>query len=59
MVRDTLEALMDGLAGSETCDAPRWRDFAAWAWGRLDEGGQEWVRDALTYKQKPWPLAGV
>lgn len=56
MVRDTIEALMEGRAGSPTVDEPGWRRFAEWAWGRLDDEGRAWVGRDVAWKGKPWPL---
>lgn len=58
MVRDTIEALMDELAGSPS-DAAGWRDFALFGFSRLNEEDQEWVRHAVAWKKKPWPLYGT
>jgi hypothetical protein len=57
MVRDTIEALMDELAGSPS-DATGWRNFAGFGFSRLSEDDKEWVRYAVAWKQKPWPLGG-
>ena len=56
ILRDTIAALMDGEAGDPTIDVPGWRDFARWGMDRLTTEQREWVRDALSYKKKEWPL---
>lgn len=56
VVRDIVEALQDGAAGSPTIDAPGWKRFAEWAWPTLGVDGQRWVRDAVRHREKPWPL---
>jgi hypothetical protein len=55
MVRDTIEALMDDLAGGVT-DVAGWRDFATFGFSRLNNEDQKWVREAVAYKDKPWPI---
>lgn len=55
MVRDICEALMDGLAGMD-CDEHGWRRVGSWAYARLTEEGQKWVKSAVAYKHKAWPL---
>lgn len=55
MVRDTVEALMDKLAGSPS-DAAGGRDFAVFGFSRLSEDDQEWVRHAVAWEKKSWPL---
>lgn len=57
ILRDTVEALMDGRAGSEAIDAPGWRDFLRWAWDRADAESREWVLRATAHKPGKWPLA--
>jgi len=59
MVRDTIEALMDDLAGSPTIDRPGWESFAHFGFSRLSQTDQAWVRQAVAYKDKPWPLKEV
>lgn len=56
IVRDTAEALMDGHAGSPTCDVPLWKDFLRWSQSRVSDIGLNWAIDNLRYKQKPWPV---
>jgi hypothetical protein len=55
IVRDTVQALQDGLAG-ERMDYEAWRTFGQWAFAKLPEVKQAWVRDAVGYKHKEWPL---
>lgn len=55
IVRDTVEALQDEIAGSRY-DASRWQEFAKWAYGGLSQAKQAWVRDAVGYRGKDWPL---
>ena len=55
MVRDTVVALMDNEAGSQY-DWEAWRGFVEWAWNGLDTEGQDWVKQSVAYKNKPWPL---
>ena len=54
IVRDTLEALADDLAG-DACDKAGWEGFAAWAWSNLDPEGRAWVRDALSHRREKLP----
>jgi hypothetical protein len=56
IVRDTIEALMDGLCGSPSIDRPGWKTFAEWAMKRLSASQRDWLRRSVYYKQKPWPL---
>jgi hypothetical protein len=55
IVRDTIAALQEGDAGAD-CDAKDWKRFAEWAWGRLDHDSQWYIRDAVAWRNKPWPL---
>lgn len=55
IARDTVEALMDGLCGMEM-DADGWKELMEWAWPRLDDAGRSFVRSAVAWKRKPWPL---
>ncbi len=55
MVRDTVEALMEGQAGSGY-DVTAWRELATWGYLQLPEQDQKWVKEAVKYKNKPWPL---
>ena len=57
MVRDTVTALMDGAAGSEAIDVPKWKEFVIFAWERLTQRERLWVAEAVAYKQKPWPVS--
>lgn len=54
IVRDTLEALMDGCAG-DACDKAGWEGFAAWAWSNLAPEGRAWVSGALSHKYAELP----
>lgn len=55
MIRDTIEALMDDLAGGVT-DVAGWRGFATFGFSRLNSEDQGWGRAAVAYKDKPWPI---
>ena len=55
IVRDTVEALQDGFAGDRS-DHEAWRAFGQWAFAKLTEAKQAWVRDAVGYKHRDWPL---
>ena len=55
IVRDTVEALMEKIAGSEY-DEKEWKYFAEWAWKQLDEDSRRWCQNAVAFKGKPWPL---
>lgn len=54
-VRDTIEALMDGYCGDEY-NCKGWWHFARWGYARLSADSQQWVKDAVSHKKKPWPL---
>jgi hypothetical protein len=58
MVRDTIEALMDGQAGGDI-DVAGWQNFAAFGLSLLNEEDRKWVRDAVAYKNKPWPIEEI
>lgn len=47
IVRDTVDAIEGGCAGSRTIDEPGWRAFVAWAWVQLTEEHRVWVRGAV------------
>ena len=55
MLRDTIEYLMDGIAGS-AFDAMAWREFAKWGWDQIGKADKEWIEQAVAHKQKEWPL---
>ncbi len=55
IVRDTIGAIQMGETGS-TFDNHEWRIFAEWAWRQIDEDDQRDCRQALAYRNKPWPL---
>jgi hypothetical protein len=54
MVRDTIEALMDYNAG-DTYDVQGWLHFAQLRMGQLTKDQQTWVRQQVSYKNKPFP----
>jgi len=56
MVRDTVEALMDDLVGSPSIDRPGWTRFAKWGFEQLCEEDKDWIRSAVAYKNKDWPI---
>ena len=55
IVRDTVEALQDGYAGSEY-DAGEWKRFAVWAYEQMDEESRAWCKSAVAHREKEWPL---
>jgi len=54
MVRDTIEALMDNDAG-HLCDSREWLHFAQSRMEQLTPDQQTWVRQQVSYKNKPFP----
>ncbi len=50
IVRDTVEAIMDGHAGSALIDVPGWRKLARELFAELNEEDQQWVRRDLAHK---------
>lgn len=56
MVRDTVEALQDGHAGSPTIDAPGWLALANLLYGEMVAEDRAWVRDSVAHRGKPFPL---
>jgi hypothetical protein len=56
IVRDTVEALMEGTAGS-SYDVITWVRFGQWAFDQLDDKSRSWVKNTTMWRQKPWPLA--
>jgi len=54
VLRDTLEALRDNRAGSETIDRPGWEEFVAWAWPELEVFPEDvtWVVENALTKEK-------
>jgi uncharacterized protein YbdZ (MbtH family) len=57
LLRDTLLALMDRLAGSETVDAPLWKEFCEQHWGELTPVNQENIISMLSHRNVSWPLS--
>lgn len=55
IIRDTVEALQDGCAGSEH-DTAEWKNFATWAYLMMDEESQKWCKSAVAHREKDWPL---
>lgn len=55
IVRDTIEALQDNRAGSDS-DTIVWKAFADWAWKQLDAESQAWCKQAVAHRNQPWPL---
>lgn len=55
IVRDTVLELMDD-GGADICDIANWTSFARFAYDELSEEKQQWVKDAVSYKGKDWPL---
>lgn len=55
IVRDTVEALMDERTGFK-CDVDCWVAFGSWAYDQMGEDDRAWVREAVSHKNKPWPL---
>jgi hypothetical protein len=55
LVRDTIEALMDGHAGADL-DTKGWHDFALNLYNEMSPELQSSVRRATAHKRKPWPL---
>lgn len=56
IVRDTIEALQDGHAGSKTIDVPGWKGLASRLFAELPNDDQEWVRRSVAHRDKEWPL---
>jgi len=56
ILRDTIEALMDGNAGFPSIDVPAWKRFCEEQWTRISHEQQVWIEGALSHKDKPWPL---
>ncbi len=56
IVRDTVEVLQDGIAGSEY-DEQNWREFAEWAFAQMQKADKHWCKDAVAHRNKPWPLS--
>ena len=54
IVRDTIEALQDDLAG-DPMDVREWENFLKWAWNQLDSKSQEWCKNAVMHRSKPFP----
>ena len=50
IVRDIVEALQQGTAETE------WKDFAQWAWDKMPEADRSEIKQAVAWRQKPWPL---
>lgn len=55
ILRDTISELMDGKAG-DNCDIANWTSFARFGFDEISEESQQWVRDAVAWKGKDWPL---
>jgi len=55
IIRDTIEALQDNLAGSPM-DKQNWEDFAKWAWELVRPEDHKWCKQAVAHRNKPWPL---
>ncbi len=55
MVRDTIEALQDEMAGPGI-DKESWVHWAEWAWNEMDGASQIWVKRDVTNRGKRWPL---
>lgn len=56
MIRDTVEALQDRMAGSEY-DSRSWKAFAEWALDQMDDAAETWCKQAVAHRDKPWPLS--
>jgi hypothetical protein len=59
MIRDVVEALQDECAGSKICDEPAWRYWASYRFAALDKESQDWIRHAVAYRHKDWPLLEI
>lgn len=55
IVRDTVEALQDGTAGSEIIDVPGWKKLAQDLFLEMPEEDQDWVRRSVAHRGD-WPL---
>lgn len=55
ILRDTIYALMDGDAG-DNCDIISWTTFARFGFDEISEENQRWVKDAVAWRGKEWPL---
>lgn len=56
IVRDTVEALMDNMAGSDI-DFREWKYFAESKFAQLQPDDQKSVFESVQHKNKPWPLS--
>lgn len=59
IVRDTVEALQDNRAGSESIDAPGWQRLASDLFAEMNDEDKNWVRNAVAHRQQPWPLSST
>jgi hypothetical protein len=56
IVRDTVEALMDGHTGADF-DTKGWHNFALNLYNEMSSELQSSVRRAVAHKREPWPLS--
>lgn len=57
IVRDTVEALQDRRAGSQTIDEPGWENLASKLFNEMPVEDQNWVKLTVAYRGKDWPLS--
>lgn len=57
IVRDTVEALQDGHAGSQLIDVPGWERLASELFLEMPEEDQEWVKSSVAHRDREWPLS--
>jgi hypothetical protein len=55
IIRDTLEALIDGDAGDDF-HKETWRFFAEWGWKQMSSESRKWCREGLAYKSNSLPI---
>jgi hypothetical protein len=53
MCRDTIEAIIDNLAGSEQIDKPGWSRLAIWMYDNMTEVNKLWLDKDMAYKLPP------
>jgi hypothetical protein len=57
ILRDIVEALMDGNCGSPTIDRPAWKGFAESKIMQLPIISRIGIKQATNWKDKEWPLS--
>lgn len=59
IVRDTVEALQDNRAGSESIDAPGWQRLASDLFREMNDEDRDWIMKTVAHRQQPWPLSST